>query len=227
MIIETDKTVFGCNADAIVNTVNCVGFMGKGLALEFALRYPGLKEAYVFDCKAKKVHTGKVNVYRVDGATIINFPTKFHFKYPSEIQWIKEGLDDFLSIYQGLGIKSVAFPLLGASNGGLNPSEVLALMKERLSKTDLEVFICHSKTPDELEKKMLSKFNATPIETIAANVRLTSSQRESLLKAQHHISRFYEIGGCSKIGNATYQALFDYFKMDGAAKERPEQLTLF
>lgn len=214
MIIETNNTVFGCDADAIVNTINCVGFMGKGLALEFALRYPELEKAYIQDCKDKKVHTGKLNVYRFQGQTIINFPTKFHFKYPSKMEWIEAGLAEFLRIYKSLGIQSVAFPLLGASNGGLDPVAVMSLMKERLSLTELTVYICHSRTPDKLEERMINRFNTTSIETIAAHIRLTSTQKESLSEAQGHIDHFFEIGRYPKIGDTTYRALFNFCKQN-------------
>lgn len=227
MIIETDNTVFGCGADAMVNTVNCVGFMGKGLALEFALRYPNLEKAYIQDCKENKVHTGKVNVYRLDDVTIINFPTKFHFKYFSKMEWVEQGLEDFLRIYKNLGIQSVAFPLLGASNGGLDPNDVLALMKERLAKADITVYICHSKNPDELERKMIDRFNSASIDSVATAVRLTSAQKESLLAAKGHIAHFYEIREYPKIGDATYRALFAFFKEDYSGLSEMVQMRLF
>ena len=124
MIKVTDSTVFNTNADCIVNTINCVGVMGRGIALEFALRYPELENQYIEQCQNKQIHTGKVYFYEIDGQKIINFPTKFHFKYPSEIEWIEQGLKYFVDNYEGWNIKSIAFPLLGASNGGLDPKEV-------------------------------------------------------------------------------------------------------
>ena len=227
MIIETDENVFGCNADAIVNTVNCDGFMGKGLALEFALRYPELESAYIEDCKQHRVITGKVNTYRVGGKTIINFPTKYHFKYPSQIVWIDQGLDDFLNLYPSLGIRSVAFPLLGASNGGLDADAVLALMKEKLSKAELDVYICHSKRPDELGRRMVEGFNSTPVEEIGRFVRLNADQRLSLESGKGHIVFFHDIARLPKIGTTTYRALFAFFKSGRGEGSYVEQLKLF
>lgn len=227
MLIETDKNVFGCNADAIVNTVNCVGFMGKGLALEFALRYPALEKAYIEDCKYKKVHTGKLNVYTIGGQTIINFPTKFHFKYPSQMSWIEDGLADFLAIYKKLGIQSVAFPLLGARNGGLDPNAVLMVMKRELAKAELTVYICHSKECDGLERAMIERFNNQNIEILSRSIRLTSLQKDSLEKAKNKIRHFHEISSLPKIGDTTYRALFEFFKKDEGGASQFKQGTLF
>jgi O-acetyl-ADP-ribose deacetylase (regulator of RNase III) len=97
MLQYTQTTVFNTNAQAIVNTVNCVGVMGAGLALEFKLRFPQMYTDYVSRCKNKNIKIGKVNLYH-DQYTpyIINFPTKNHWKYPSNLQWIEAGLIDFV-----------------------------------------------------------------------------------------------------------------------------------
>ena len=227
MIIETNQNVFGCGADAIVNTVNCVGFMGKGLALEFALRYPELEKAYIKDCKEKRVRPGKLNVYQIDGQLIIDFPTKFHFKYPSQMNWIEEGLADFLRIYKRLGISSVAFPLLGAHNGGLDPDAVSEVMKRELAKADVDVYICHSRESDPFEKEMIGRFNVADIDLLAQKIRLTAPQKESLIRAQGNIKHFYELFSYPKIGNTTYRSLFDYFKESRKAPLKFKQETLF
>ena len=141
MITFTDSTVFNTNADCIVNTINCVSFMGKGLALEFALRYPELEKIYKEECNNNKIHTGCVYFYEINGQKIINFPTKYHFKYPSKIEWIEQGLKYFVNNYKKWGIKSIAFPLLGTSNGGLNQKEVEEIMVKYLSTIDIDVYI--------------------------------------------------------------------------------------
>ena len=138
MIRIIDENVFDSKAECIINTVNCVGFMGKGLAFEFALRYPELEQKYIDQCKRHIVHTGTLYFYEINGQKIINFPTKFHFKYPSKIEWIEQGLDYFVANYKRWNIKSVAFPLLGARNGGLNPKEVIELMRKKLEKVQVQ-----------------------------------------------------------------------------------------
>jgi len=86
MIIKTNSTVFNVNADCIVNTINCDGFMGKGLALEFSLRYPKLNKIYQDQAKRKELHTGKVYFYEIDGQKMINFPTKYHCRDTASIR---------------------------------------------------------------------------------------------------------------------------------------------
>ena len=122
----------------------------------------------------------------------------------------------------------MAFPLLGASNGGLDPVAVLQLMKERLNAAaDLTIYICHSKNPDTLETKMISKFNSMSVESIARQIRLSTPQKESLAKAQNHITHFFEIARLPKIGDATYRALFALCKKDDGESAEPTQLRLF
>ena len=76
MITLTEDTVFNTDAEWIVNTVNCLGVMGKGLALEFALRYPELDAVYTKQCKNKEINVVKIYDYKINGTNIINFPTK-------------------------------------------------------------------------------------------------------------------------------------------------------
>ena len=144
MIYETNYTVFEVDAKCIVNTANCDGFMGKGLALEFALRYPILEKAYIEQCKAKEIQVGKVYLYRLKDKDIINFPTKLHYQYPSKLMWIEEGLKYFKSKYKERNITSIAFPLLGGSNGGLDKDVVTNLMRKYLQDLDIKVYICKS-----------------------------------------------------------------------------------
>lgn len=143
MLKYFEGSVFNVGAQALVNAVNCVGVMGAGIALAFKLRYPAMFEDYKIKCKNEKIITGKVDYYKnEDGTIIVNFPTKYHFKYPSQLIWIEQGLQDFVKTYQKHGITSVAFPKLGTGNGGLNWNEVKALMEKYLMNLDIDVYIC-------------------------------------------------------------------------------------
>ncbi len=225
MIHITDSTIFNVKADCIVNTINCVGFMGKGIALEFALRYPELEKQYVKECREKLIHTGRVYFYEIDGQKIINFPTKFHFKYPSQIDWIEEGLSFFVNNYKKWGIKSIAFPLLGATNGGLNPKMVEEIMVKYLSPLDINVYICHSKLLEGKELEMVTAFKETPISEIKKHVRLTTKQFCALEQDQQSIKRFIDISKIEGIGIDTYKALFRLFYFTDI--HGGEQLSLF
>ena len=225
MIKITNSTVFNTGADCIVNTINCVGFMGKGIALEFALRYPQLKEQYIKECRKKQIHTGRVYFYDINGQKIINFPTKFHFKYPSQIEWIEQGLDYFVDNYKNWDIKSIAFPILGAMNGGLNPKEVEQIMIKYLSPLDIDVYICHSRLLEGKELEMLTAFKEMPVDEIKKHVRLTSKQCSEIEKNQKTIKRFFDILDIDGIGIDTYTAIFNLFYR--ADIHGDEQLSLF
>jgi len=122
--------------DALVNTVNCVGVMGKGIALQFKLAFPANYKAYVKACKTGEIIPGEVFVYDNGGLLspryIINFPTKGHWKDKSQIEDISSGLDSLIKAIKKLNIKSIAIPPLGCGNGGLNWSEVLPLIQKAI-----------------------------------------------------------------------------------------------
>jgi O-acetyl-ADP-ribose deacetylase (regulator of RNase III) len=121
------------NVDAIVNTVNCVGVMGKGIALQFKNKWPQNYKAYAEACKAKQVKLGEMFIYDLGGLAtprfIINFPTKGHWRSRSKIQDIESGLKDLINQIKRLNIRSVAMPPLGCGNGGLNWGTVKPLIE--------------------------------------------------------------------------------------------------
>lgn len=154
-IIFKKGNIFQSDKQTIVNTINCVGVMGKGVALGFRLRYPEMYEKYRLFCKEKQITIGKLWLYKPTAANspwILNFPTKFHWKYPSKIEYIEIGLQKFIDSYKEKGITSIAFPLLGTHNGGLDKIEVLNLMHSYLEKCDIpiEIYEYDPNAPDEL-----------------------------------------------------------------------------
>jgi O-acetyl-ADP-ribose deacetylase (regulator of RNase III) len=135
--------IFNSKCQTIVNTVNCVGVMGKGIALVHKLRYPQMYKEYKEHCKNKLIKTGLLWLYtkQENAPWILNFPTKFHWKYPSKIEWIEQGLQKFVETYEQKGITSVAFPLLGTHNGGLDADEIKNLMNHYLEKCKINIEI--------------------------------------------------------------------------------------
>lgn len=230
MINYYEGTVFNINTQAIVNTVNCTGVMGAGIALEFMLRYPDMFEDYEAKCKDKRIVTGKVDYYKhEDGQIIVNFPTKWHFKYPSKLIWIEQGLQDFVRTYQKYEITSIAFPKLGTSNGGLNWNDVKALMEKYLDKLDIDIFICldNKQEPEGIEKIMLDKFNAVNIEELSKTVRLNVKQKDIIQKKIPY-NRFWKIADTESVGIKTYSSIFKHFyNLAGGESEEPSQLSLF
>jgi O-acetyl-ADP-ribose deacetylase (regulator of RNase III)/uncharacterized protein YwgA len=132
--------LFGSGTQALVNTVNCVGVMGKGVALEFKKRFPSLFTDYAERCARKQVRLGEPYLYRGDaGKLVVNFPTKGHWRSPSRMADIESGLDHFVAHYADWGITSIAFPPLGCGNGGLSWSDVGPLMYRKLHQLPIEI----------------------------------------------------------------------------------------
>jgi O-acetyl-ADP-ribose deacetylase (regulator of RNase III) len=125
------------DADAIVNTVNCVGVMGKGIALQFKNKWPDNFKAYEAACKAGEVRLGKMFVFDSGALVrphyIINFPTKQHWRGKSQMQSIKLGLEDLTAQIRRLGIRSLAMPPLGCGNGGLDWRDVKPMIEQAFS----------------------------------------------------------------------------------------------
>lgn len=120
--------------DAIVNTVNCVGVMGKGIALQFKHKWPDNFKAYASACKRGEVQVGRMFVYDSGGLVkpnfIINFPTKQHWRGASQLAWIESGLQDLVQQVHERGIRSIAVPPLGCGNGGLDWDVVKPMIEQ-------------------------------------------------------------------------------------------------
>jgi O-acetyl-ADP-ribose deacetylase (regulator of RNase III)/uncharacterized protein YwgA len=124
--------LFASEAQTLVNTVNCVGVMGKGVALEFKKRWPKMFDDYERRCQRKQVRLGEPYLYQNGTGSVINFPTKDHWRSPSRIADIESGLDYLVAHASEWGIRSLALPPLGCGNGGLEWAEVGPLMYRKL-----------------------------------------------------------------------------------------------
>ncbi|MFJ7259630.1 macro domain-containing protein [Streptomyces globosus] len=123
----------------LVNTVNTVGVMGKGIALSFKRKYPDMYQDYVRRCNAGLVRLGRPYPYNVDGHVVVNFPTKGHWRSVSRLADIIEGLDYLLAHYREWGVKSLAVPPLGCGNGQLEWSVVAPTLMQHLAQFDIPV----------------------------------------------------------------------------------------
>ena len=120
MIVYVSGNIFESPAQVIVNTVNTVGVMGKGIAKEFKRIYPDMFDKYRELCENQELNIGQLWLYKTSNKLILNFPTKKHWRSPSRTEYIEEGLKKFQEIYTKWGIHSIAFPPLGCGNGELN-----------------------------------------------------------------------------------------------------------
>jgi O-acetyl-ADP-ribose deacetylase (regulator of RNase III) len=128
MIRYTQGNLVQADAEALVNTVNEMGVMGKGIALMFKEAFPESAREYQAASKAGEVHVGRVLVTRnaelVGPRWILHFPTKKHWRNPSRLEWVREGLADLARVIREHGIRSIAVPPLGCGNGGLDWTQV-------------------------------------------------------------------------------------------------------
>lgn len=133
------------DVEAIVNTVNCVGIMGRGLALQFKNKFPQNFKEYQLACTNKEVQLGKMFVHQtgqlINPKYIINFPTKGHWKQNSKIEDISNGLDDLITIIEKYSIKSIAIPPLGSGLGGLDWNQVKKLIEEKLKNINCTIIL--------------------------------------------------------------------------------------
>ena len=146
MIEHTRGDILKCKVDAIVNTVNCVGVMGRGLALQFKNAYPENFKAYEAACRRGIVQPGRMFVFDIAHSTkprfIINFPTKRHWRNKSIIEDIDAGLVDLVNVIRNNDINSIAIPPLGAGLGGLNWGDVCKSIENHLIElVDVDVIV--------------------------------------------------------------------------------------
>lgn len=141
MITYIKGDLFNSPAQVLVNTVNTVGVMGKGIALEFKKRYPEMFNLYQSKCDDKSFDMGKLLLWKKEEKWILLFPTKRHWRSPSKITDIEQGLKKFAQSYDKLGIESIAFPKLGCGNGGLDWKEVKLIMEKYLSNLPIHIYI--------------------------------------------------------------------------------------
>lgn len=147
MIHHVKGNLLESDADALVNTVNCVGVMGKGIALQFKKKFPKNFELYKEACSKNEVRIGKMFITEenanlfTDKKIIINFPTKTHWKYPSEYSYIINGLDTLKIEIVQRNIKSIAIPALGCTNGKLVYNKVHKMILDKLQDLECEIYL--------------------------------------------------------------------------------------
>lgn len=172
---------------ALVNTVNTMGVMGKGIALQFKERFPENRVAYERACKTGEMKIGKilaVHERTTEGEkVIINFPTKTEWFKKSQYSYIEEGLKDLVRVIKELKIKSIAIPPLGCGNGGLDWAKVKTMIEKSLGDlSDIEVLIYE---PNDAVKEILQK------EELRKDIHLTTG-RAMILYALFKYERFGE-----------------------------------
>jgi len=148
MLTYVDGSLFHSPARVLVNTVNVVGVMGKGIAKDFKAFFPEMFHDYQLRCENKTIDIGKLQLYRGPHKWVLNFPTKKHWRNPSKPEYIEAGLRAFVSGYARNGITSIAFPRLGCGNGELDwERQVRPLLERYLSRLPIDVYVHHFRSP--------------------------------------------------------------------------------
>ena len=175
MIRYTQGNLLNASTEALVNTVNEVGVMGKGIALMFRDTFPGNTEAYEKAVEAGEVRVGRMFVTEsrslVGPRWIINFPTKKHWRNPSKLEWVQEGLKDLVLILRRHNIRSVAVPPLGCGNGGLDWTMVKREIEAALADlTDVEVLVYQPTGAYQNAPKRVGLESLTPARALVAEL---------------------------------------------------------
>jgi O-acetyl-ADP-ribose deacetylase (regulator of RNase III) len=222
MIIEKTGNIFTTEAQTIVNTVNCVGVMGAGIAYEFRLREQEMFMKYKDICRTKQLDIGKLWIYDVKDTKplqykkVLNFPTKNDWKYPSKERYLHEGLEKFVQTYKQKNIKSVAFPLLGADRGGLDKNRAIAIMKEHLQKCDIEVEIWHfdPMAQDDLYEHFKSVFLELDDEMIKfeSKIRIDIVKKIRNALTDETINSLSGLLRVKGVGDKSLENLFNYIQ---------------
>ncbi|MCB4805632.1 O-acetyl-ADP-ribose deacetylase (regulator of RNase III) [Methylobacterium brachiatum] len=162
MITYLRTSLFESPAQTLVNTVNTVGVMGKGIAKEFKDRYPAMYAEYRRVCMNGELTIGRLQLWRGNDHWILNFPTKTTWRQPSKIAYLERGLETFSKSYKQMGISSVAFPPLGCGNGNLDWWDVKPLMENFLQPLEITVYIHDRQVPVNFVPEHIDGVHETP-----------------------------------------------------------------
>jgi O-acetyl-ADP-ribose deacetylase (regulator of RNase III) len=224
--------IFTTQCQTIVNTINCVGVMGAGIAYECRLRYPPMYERYVELCKKKKLKIGQLWLYKPENLNdkwVLNFPTKYHWKYESKPDYLEKGLQKFVDTYNEKGITSIAFPLLGASNGGIPEDISLNIMEKYLAKCNIKIEI-YQYTPlahDDLFLKFKELWNKISEEDLKEKTGIKLDLVKKIKNAMEvdnirSLSRLLTVKG---IGNETLEKSFKFINNYNEGTENQLKLS--
>lgn len=186
-IREIHGNIFTTTTEVLVNTVNCVGVMGAGVALECRYRFPGLFEFYEPFCLSGDLTPGKLLLYRESRPQVLCFPTKRHWKDPSKLEYVTAGLAKFAETYRDRKIRSIAFPHLGCSHGGLRwEDEVRPLVYGALADLPdltIEIYSFDPMAADPIFDEFVMHTQGVERKTLAASIGLRLQECNKMMHA--------------------------------------------
>lgn len=192
LIKYTTGDMFQSKAECLVNTVNCEGYMGKGIAYQFKVQFPENNKSYVKACKSGSLRPGKIHVFVEDGVTIVNFPTKDKWRADSKLSYIETGLDAFVAMLPELHVKTVAIPPLGCGNGGLDWKIVKEIIEEKLKSVNEDYsFLIYEPKQNYIQKaKAAPKLAASSLILMKLKMELDRHTKLRLQKTAYFMNIF-------------------------------------
>lgn len=214
MIHYKTGNLLDSKAEALVNTVNTVGIMGKGIALQFKNMFPNNFKLYAQACKNKEVKVGQLLITEEEALLagkkiIINFPTKTNWRLPSEYPYIEAGLTELVKVIREKNIKSIAIPPLGSGNGGLDWNKVKLIMEKHLADVDCDIHIYEpSFAIQEALKK--ERVKLTPARAMLLSVLYELARHGEFVSefSSEKIAYFLQRFGAKEIFNLEFQPNF-------------------
>ncbi len=231
-LVEYRGNLFASRAQCVVNTVNCVGVMGKGVALEFRRRFPEMYEEYARVCAAGNLRPGQILPYRKASPWVLNFAVKRDWKFPSRLEWVEQCLTSFAAKYRSLGIKSVAMPWLGAMNGGLDWPTVHRMIRKSLGHLDdvtIELVEFDPAAPDPAFDRLVAATRTESLAEFASRTGIVARAARGVVTAvEAGVPSFALLADSDGLGERTIEALYARFAVK-AGREDPAftQPTLF
>ena len=219
MIKKIKGNIFNTKCQTLVNTVNCIGVMGKGMALECKLRFPEMFIKYKDSCDKKLFKPGYLQIYKNSKPWILNFPTKIHWKDPSKIEYLEKGLKKFQDEYLNKNISSIAFPLLGASLGGLSEELVYETMTkylEPLKNIDIEIYEYDYMASDNLFDIFYNKVSEFTFDDYKLVLKLNKTAAENLKNAidGKSVKSMLGIQDVPQIGTKAIESIHNFIRDD-------------
>jgi len=214
MIHYKTGNLLDSSAEALVNTVNTLGVMGKGIALQFKNMFPNNYKIYAKACKNNEVRIGKLLVTQEEtmlkgNKIIINFPTKTDWRKPSEYSYIEDGLNDLIKIILEQNIKSIAIPPLGSGNGGLDWNKVKIILGKYLTGLDCEIYIYEPNAAiQEVMRKERVKLTAARAMLLSVLYDLIKHGEFVSEFAAEKIAYFLQRFGAKEVFNLEYKPNF-------------------
>lgn len=184
--------LFESHAEALVNTVNCVGVMGKGIAYQFRRAFPEMYLDYERRCQNGEVQLGNVTSFREKGRLIINFPTKGHWRSASRLEDIRAGLASLKRLLEQESLRSIALPPLGCGNGGLQWTEVRPLIVEAFNDLEgIQIEVYEPAGHFESEVATAPKLSLSHYVLLALRLQLQSDKKLDMQKAAYFFNVFW------------------------------------